>query len=84
MIWTVLYPVIVFSFGFVFVMALQGNLPWIVALPFAVNLVASAPMRNGPWFPDKALPIHLQLARRSGTIEFGEGSDSSWFTMKHL
>jgi benzodiazapine receptor len=41
LIWTVLYPVILISFGFVFVQAFRGKLPWRVTLPFAVNLAAN-------------------------------------------
>jgi len=41
LIWTLLYPVILISFGFVFMRAYQGRLPRRVALPFAVNLVAN-------------------------------------------
>ena len=41
LIWMVLYPVILISFGFVFVQAYRGKVPWRVALPFAVNLVAN-------------------------------------------
>jgi tryptophan-rich sensory protein len=55
LIWTILYPVILVSFGFVFVQAFRGKLPWRVALPFANNLVANllfmpifAGLRNVP------------------------------------
>jgi len=55
LIWTLLYPVILISFGFVFVRAYQGRLPRRVALPFAVSLVANvlfmpifAGLRNVP------------------------------------
>ena len=41
LIWQILYPVIVVSFGFVFVRAFQGKVPRSLALPFAVNLVAN-------------------------------------------
>ena len=41
LIWQVLYPVILASFGFVFVQAGRGKLSWSVALPFAINLVAN-------------------------------------------
>ncbi len=41
LIWQILYPVILISFGFVFVRAFQGKVPWHVALPFAINLVAN-------------------------------------------
>ncbi len=40
-IWSILYPVIVVSFGFVFVQAIRRKVPWLVALPFALNLVAN-------------------------------------------
>ena len=41
LIWQILYPVIVFSFGFVFVQAMRKKLPSKIALPFAINLVAN-------------------------------------------
>ena len=41
LIWAILYPVIVVSVGFVFVKAFQGKVPRIVAVPFAINLVAN-------------------------------------------
>ena len=41
MIWQILYPIIIVTFGFVFVQAMRKKLPWHVALPFAINLVAN-------------------------------------------
>lgn len=41
MIWQILYPIILITFGFVFVQAFRGKVSWLVALPFAVNLVAN-------------------------------------------
>jgi translocator protein len=41
LIWTILYPIIVITFGFVFVQAVRRKLSWTVALPFAINLVAN-------------------------------------------
>ncbi len=41
LIWQILYPIILVSFGFVFVQAIRKKLPWRVALPFAINLVAN-------------------------------------------
>jgi translocator protein len=41
MIWQILYPVILISFGFVFVQAFRGKFSWIIALPFAINLIAN-------------------------------------------
>ena len=40
-IWQVLYPVIFLSFGYIFFKAIQGKIPWSVALPFLINLVAN-------------------------------------------
>ena len=41
MIWQILYPLIVVTFGFVFVQAFRGKVPWLVTLPFVFNLVAN-------------------------------------------
>ena len=41
LIWQILYPIIVVSFGFVFVQAIRKKVPWPVALPFAINLVTN-------------------------------------------
>ncbi len=38
-VWTVLYAIIAVSFGTVFYKAFTKQIPWIVALPFALNLV---------------------------------------------
>lgn len=41
LIWSILYPIILLTFGFVFVQAARGRIPWRVAAPFAINLVAN-------------------------------------------
>lgn len=41
LIWQILYPIIVISFGFVFVQAIRGKIPRRVAIPFALNLAAN-------------------------------------------
>src|SRR6185295_5109116 len=41
LIWMILYPIILISFGFVFFKAVRKKLPWTVAVPFAVHLVAN-------------------------------------------
>jgi benzodiazapine receptor len=41
LIWQILYPIIIVSFVFVFVQAIRGKVPWTVALPFAINLIAN-------------------------------------------
>ena len=49
-VWSVLYVIIALSFGTVFVMAGQRKIGWIVALPFALNLlfnVAFTPLQFG-------------------------------------
>lgn len=38
-VWTVLYAIIIVSFGTVFYKAFTGKLAWVVALPFVLNLV---------------------------------------------
>lgn len=55
LIWMILYPIIVVSFGFVFVKAFQGKVPRSLTVPFAINLVANllfmpffSGMRNVP------------------------------------
>jgi tryptophan-rich sensory protein len=37
-VWTVLYAIILISFGTVFYKVFTKQIPWIVALPFALNL----------------------------------------------
>ena len=41
LIWSILYPIILVTFGFVFVQAIRGKIAWRVALPFAINLVTN-------------------------------------------
>ena len=41
LIWMILYPIILISFGLVFVQATRKKLPGKVAVPFAINLVAN-------------------------------------------
>ncbi len=49
-VWTILYILIAVSFGNVFILFVQGELPWQVVLPFALNLVfnfAFTPLQFG-------------------------------------
>lgn len=49
-VWMVLYGIIVVTFGTVFYKVSTGKLPWIVALPFALNVVfnvAFTPLQFG-------------------------------------
>jgi benzodiazapine receptor len=41
LIWQILYPIILVSFGFIFVQAMRKKVPRLVSLPFAINLVAN-------------------------------------------
>jgi len=41
-VWSVLYVIIAVSFGYVFYKVFQGEMPWLVALPFVINLIANA------------------------------------------
>lgn len=38
-VWSVLYPIIIVTFGYVFYQAFQGNLPWSVTSFFLANLI---------------------------------------------
>lgn len=38
-VWIVLYTIIAITFGTVFLRSFQGKIPWIVALPFVLNLI---------------------------------------------
>ena len=55
LIWSLLYPIIIVSFGFVFWKAFQGKVPRAVVVPFVINLIANllfmpifAGLRNVP------------------------------------
>ena len=48
--WTVLYVIIAVTFGTVFYKAFTGKLPWIITLPFVLNLIfnfAFTPLQFG-------------------------------------
>ena len=68
LIWQVLYPVIIATFGFVVVQAGRGKIPWLVALPFAINLAANlvfTPLQFGL----RNLPLaSLDILVVSGTL----------------
>jgi tryptophan-rich sensory protein len=40
-IWSILYPIIFLTFLFVMVQCTRGKMPWLVALPFVLNLAAN-------------------------------------------
>jgi tryptophan-rich sensory protein len=40
-IWQILYPIILVTFGFVFVQAIRRKIDWKIAIPFAINLVTN-------------------------------------------
>ena len=49
-VWMVLYIIIAISFGTVFYKTFTGKIPWLVALPFALNLIfnfAFTPLQFG-------------------------------------
>lgn len=41
LVWQILYPIIVVTFGFVFIQAIRRKIPWRVAVPFVLNLAAN-------------------------------------------
>ncbi len=49
-VWSVLYTIIAISYGYVFFMYIKGRIPFVVLLPFALNLVfnfAFSPIQFG-------------------------------------
>ncbi len=49
-VWTILYTIIAVSFGSVFYRAFSGKLPWIIVIPFILNLIfnfAFTPLQFG-------------------------------------
>jgi tryptophan-rich sensory protein len=71
LIWTLLYPLIVFSFGFVFWEVFRGRMPGIVGVAFAINLAANlcfTPILFGL----KNLPLAtLDILVVAGTLVWG-------------
>jgi tryptophan-rich sensory protein len=41
MIWTTLYPIIFVTYGYVFWKCLKKEIPWMVAIPFIINITAN-------------------------------------------
>jgi benzodiazapine receptor len=41
LIWRILYPIILITFGSCFLQAARRRLPWRITIPFAINLVAN-------------------------------------------
>ncbi|QDU79618.1 TspO/MBR family protein [Polystyrenella longa] len=41
LIWQILYPIILVSFGFVFVQVFRKSLAWKTTIPFVINLIAN-------------------------------------------
>jgi benzodiazapine receptor len=41
LVWQILYPIILVTFGFVFIQAIRRKIPWRAAFPFALNLAAN-------------------------------------------
>jgi TspO/MBR family len=72
LIWALLYPVILVSFGFVFVQAFRRKIPRRVALPFAVNLVANAlwdrPPEQWPRTPGGELTMFTRRLDLNGLL----------------
>lgn len=41
LMWQIIYPIIIITFGFVLIQTIRGKIPWWVALPFGINLIAN-------------------------------------------
>jgi len=75
MIWQILYPIIIVTFGFVFVQAIRKKLPWQVALPFAINLMSNLiftpiqfGMRNLPLAAADILIVWITIIWMAGVV----------------
>lgn len=77
-IWTILYPIIAISFGFVFVQAVRRKIPWIVALPFGINLLS-----NLLFTPIQFGMRNLPLASLDILIVWGSILWMMWATWRH-
>lgn len=74
LIWQILYPIILVSFGFVFVQAIRKKVPWLVALPFAINFVAN-PIFTPIQFGMRNLPLaSVDVIRRVNSSHSSAGS----------
>jgi tryptophan-rich sensory protein len=41
LVWQILYPIIILTFGFVVIQAIRKKIPWSATLPFVINLAAN-------------------------------------------
>ena len=41
LMWQIIYPIIIVTFGFVFVQAVRKKIPPLVVIPFVINLIAN-------------------------------------------
>jgi tryptophan-rich sensory protein len=70
-VWTVLYTVIAVSFGIVFYKAFTKQLPWIVALPFALNLIFNLAFAPIQFWLNNNLLASLDILLVVGTLIWG-------------
>ena len=61
-VWSVLYVLIAISFGKVFLMFFQKRIPFIVVLPFILNLVFNFSFTYFNWSPIESLSVNLLAA----------------------
>jgi len=66
LIWQILYPIILVTFGFVLVQAIRGKVPWRVLIPFGINLAA-----NLAFTPIQFGMRHLPLAAADILVVLG-------------
>ena len=76
LIWSILYPIIIVTFGFVFVQAFRKKVSWLVALPFAINLVAN--LLFMPFFSGlRNVPLAAVAVLDSSTLDEIRGNQSN-------
>jgi signal transduction histidine kinase len=83
LIWTILYPIILVSFGFVFVQAFRGRVGWKVALPFAINLVANL-LTNAAKYTERRDHFWLTAERQSSEVVVSVQDTDIGIAAEHL
>lgn len=70
-IWTILYPIIFLTHGTVLYRAIKGQLSWMIALPFIINLIANAAFSPIQFGLRNNLLATIDLLVILGTIVWG-------------
>ena len=83
LIWQILYPIIVGSFGFVFVQMFRGKVGWLVALPFGLAAITVLFIIPGPALWTFHLPVvgWTVTITETGAVRFATIMLKSWLSV---